>query len=461
MLTQEIVGRLKQIVGEKNVVTNKASLIAYGYDATLLTGLPVGIVFPANTEEVVEIVRAANEFNFALIPRGAGTNLSGGALGDAGRNSVVVAFSRMKKIWEIDTENFVATVEPGYVNFDFQEELAKKGFYYPPDPASYKASTLGGNVGECSGGPRCFKYGVTRDYILGLEVVLMNGKVIQTGGRNLASECGLDLTRIIVGAEGTLGLVTKITVRILPLPPAKRTMLAIFHKAEDASQTVADIVAAGIVPTTLEMMDGLMIIIAEDANNIGLPRDAGALLIIEVDGYDVDLDEQVRIINEICGKNNVRDFRLARTAQEVDKIWLARRTAIGACGKRRPSYSMQDITVPRSLFPAAVSGIIKCANDLNLEIGILAHAGDGNFHPMVLFDQRLEDESARVHEAEGILCQMALDLGGSITGEHGIGLLKKPFMSQQFSPVALDVFRKIKKSFDSANRLNPGKIIDL
>lgn len=461
MLKQEIVSRLKKIVGEKNVITSKAALIAYGYDATLLTGLPLGVVFPANTEEVVELVKAANQFDFSLVPRGAGTNLSGGALGDPGRQTVAVAFSRMKKIWEIDTENFVATIEPGYVNFEFQEELAKKGFYYPPDPASYKASTLGGNVGECSGGPRCFKYGVTRDYILGLEVVLMNGQVIQTGGRNFKSECGLDLTRILVGAEGTLGLVTKITVRILPLPPAKRTMLAIFHKAEDASRTVADIVAAGIVPTTLEMMDGLMMIIAEDANNIGLPRDAGALLILEVDGYDVDLDGQVATIGDICGKNNVRDFKIARTAQEVDKIWLARRTAIGACGKRRPSYSMQDITVPRSVFPAAVSGIIDCARTLNLEIGILAHAGDGNFHPMVLFDQRLKEESDRVHEAEGVLCKMALDLGGSITGEHGIGLLKKPFMAKQFSPVGLDVFRKIKESFDPANRLNPGKIIDL
>lgn len=461
MLRQETVARLTKIVGEKNVITSKAALIAYGYDATLLTGIPVAIVFPANTEEVVEIVKAANEHDFSLVPRGAGTNLSGGALGDAGRQTVALAFSRMKKIWEIDTENFVATVEPGYVNFEFQEELAKKGFYYPPDPASYKAATMGGNVGECSGGPRCFKYGVTRDYILGLEVVLMNGKVIQTGGRNFRSECGLDLTRILVGAEGTLGLVTKIIVRILPLPPAKRTMLAIFHKAEDASQTVADIVAAGIVPTTLEMMDGLMMIIAEDANNIGLPRDAGAMLIIEVDGYDVDLDEQVDTINTICDKNNVREFKIARTAQEVDKIWLARRTAIGACGKRRPSYSMQDITVPRSLFPAAVSGIIKCAGDLNLEIGILAHAGDGNFHPMVLFDVRLKEEADRVHQAEGILCNLALDLGGSITGEHGIGLLKKPFMSKQFSPVGLEVFRKIKQSFDPANRLNPGKIIDL
>ncbi|MDR3589901.1 MAG: FAD-linked oxidase C-terminal domain-containing protein [Negativicutes bacterium] len=461
MLAKAIVNRLKQIVGDKNVITSKVALIAYGYDATLLAGMPVGVVFPGNTEEVVELVKAASELDFTLVPRGAGTNLSGGALGDVNSTSVVIAFSRMKKIWEIDTENFLATIEPGYVNFEFQEELAKKGFYYPPDPASYKAATMGGNLGECSGGPRCFKYGVTRDYVLGLEVVLMNGKVIQTGGRNFKSECGLDLTRIFVGAEGTLGLITKVTVRILPLPPAKRTMLAIFHKAENASQTVADIVAAGIVPTTLEMMDGLMMIIAEDANNIGLPRDAGALLIIEVDGYDVDLDGQVNTISDICAKNNVREFKLARTAQEVDKIWLARRTAIGACGKRRPSYSMQDITVPRSVFPAAVSGIIQCASDLSLEIGILAHAGDGNFHPMVLFDQRLEDESHRVHQAEGILCRMALDLKGSITGEHGIGLLKKPFMDKQFSPVGLEVFRKIKRSFDPANRLNPGKIIDL
>lgn len=459
MLTQTIVNRLKEIIGDKNVVTDKAGLFAYGYDATLLSGVSDGIVFPTTTEHVVELVKYLNEQDIALVPRGAGTNLSGGTIPTD--KTVTINFSRMNKILEIDTENFVAVVEPGVVNYDMQVELGKKGFYYPPDPASFKASTMGGNLGECSGGPRCFKFGVTRDYILGLEVVMPNGQVIQTGGRNFKSEPGYDLTRIIVGSEGTLGLVTKMIVRVLPLPVAKKTMLAIYAKVEDASQTVADIVAAGIVPTTLEMMDNLLINTAEDAAQIGLPRDAGALLIIEVDGQPEDMDAQVKIIGEICKKAQVREFKVARTAAEVDQLWLARRVVIGSVARVKPSYSLQDITVPRSNFPKAVDGILKCAKDNDLLIGILAHAGDGNFHPLVIFDQRNADEVHRVHKAEGEMCQMALDLEGTMSGEHGIGLLKKQYLGLEFKPVTIDVFKKIKRSFDPTNRFNPGKIIDI
>jgi glycolate oxidase len=459
MLTQTIVNRLKEIIGDKNVVTDKVGLFAYGYDATLLSGETSGIVFPTTTEQVVELVKYLNEQDIALVPRGAGTNLSGGTIPTD--KTVTINFSRMNKILEIDTENFVAVVEPGVVNYDMQVELEKKGFYYPPDPASFKASTMGGNLGECSGGPRCFKFGVTRDYILGLEVVLPNGKVIQTGGRNFKSEPGYDLTRILVGSEGTLGLITKMIVRVLPKPAAKKTMLAIYSKVEDASQTVADIVAAGIVPTTLEMMDNLLINTAEDAAQIGLPRDAGALLIIEVDGQPEDMDAQVKLIGEICKKAKVREFKIARTAAEVDQLWLARRVVIGSVARVKPSYSLQDITVPRSNFPKAVDGILKCAKDNNLLIGILAHAGDGNFHPLVIFDQRNEEEVERVHKAEKEMCQMALDLAGTMSGEHGIGLLKKQYLGLEFKPITIDVFKKIKRSFDPTNRFNPGKIIDI
>ena len=459
MLSQTIVNRLKEIIGDKNVVTDKAGLFAYGYDATLLSGETDGIVFPTTTEHVVELVKYLNEQDIALVPRGAGTNLSGGTIPTD--KTVTLNFCRMNKILEIDTENFVAVVEPGVINYDMQLELAKKGFYYPPDPASFKASTMGGNLGECSGGPRCFKFGVTRDYILGLEVVLPNGQVIQTGGRNFKSEPGYDLTRIIVGSEGTLGLVTKMIVRVLPLPAAKKTMLAIYNKVEDASQSVADIVAAGIVPTTLEMLDNLLINSAEDACHAGLPRDAGALLIIEVDGQPEDMDAQVKVIEENCQKANVRKFTVAKTAAEVDQLWLARRVVIGSVSRIRPSYSLQDITVPRSNFPKAVAGILKAAKDFNLLIGIMAHAGDGNFHPLVIFDQRNEEEVERVHAAEKAMCQMALDLEGTMSGEHGIGLLKKQYLGLEFKPVTIEVFKKIKRSFDPTNRFNPGKIIDI
>lgn len=459
MLTQAMIKKLQAIVGEKNVVTKKVELVAYGFDATLMTQLPLGIVFPENTNAVVQLVTYLNDIGIPFIPRGAGTNLSGGSLPIL--DSIVICFSRMRTIIEIDTQNFVAVVEPGVVNFDLQEALDKLGYYYPPDPASYKASTIGGNVAECSGGPRCFKYGVTRDYILGLEVVLPSGKVIETGGRNFKSDYGYDLTRILVGSEGTLGLVTKITLRIVPKPFAKSTMLAIYNTVGDASRTVAEIVAAGIIPTTLEMMDNLLINTADEHVGLGLPRDAGALLIIEVDGYEADLGAQVKLIEQICQKANVREFNVARNATEVDQLWLARRTVIGSVGRRRPSYSLQDVTVPRSAFPQMVDGILACAKKYELPIGILAHAGDGNFHPLVLFDERVADEVRRVHEAEVEMIRIALSLGGTMSGEHGIGLLKKEYLGYEFSDVALEAFRKIKRSFDPEEILNRSKIVDL
>jgi glycolate oxidase len=459
MLTQSVINRLQEILGEKNVVTDQIGLFSYSYDGTLVPGEAMGVVFPQTTEQVVELVKYMNEQNIKLVPRGAGTGVSGGTLPT--ENTVVINFTRMKKVLEIDTENFVAVVEPGVVNFDLQLELEKKGFYYPPDPSSYKASTFGGNVGECSGGPRCFKYGVTRDYVLGLEVVLPNGKVINTGGRNFLSEPGYDLTRILNGSEGTLGLVTKIILRILPKPVTKKTMLAICNTVEDASQMVADIVAAGIIPTTLEMMDNLLINTTEDFCHAGLPRDAGAILIIEIDGYPEDMDEQIVTIREITKKANARDFKIAQTAAEVDQIWASRRVAFGSVARVKPSYSVQDITVPRSNFPQCIDGILKLAKDFNLIIGVVAHAGDGNLHPLIIFDQRNEDEVERVHEAEQALCELAVSLGGTMSGEHGIGIIKKKYLDREFKPEAMEAFRKIKRGFDPQNLFNPGKIISI
>ena len=459
MLSQTIINRLKEIVGEKNVVADKVGLFSYSYDGTLLSGEALGAVFPHTTEQVVEIVKLMNEQNIKLIPRGAGTNESGGTI--PSENSMVINFARMNRIVEIDTENFVAVLEPGVVNFDLQLELEKKGFYYPPDPSSYKASTMGGNLAECSGGPKCFKYGVTRDYILGIEAVLPNGKVINAGGRNFKSEPGYDLTRIFNGSEGILGLVTKIIVRVIPKPITKKTMLAIYNKVEDASQTVADIVAAGIIPTTLELMDNLLINTTEDFVHAGLPRDAGAVLIIEIDGYPEDMEEQVKIIGEITKKANARDFKVATSAAEVDQIWAGRRVAFGSVARVRPSYGVNDITVPRSNFPKAIEGVLKVAKDFDVTIGVVAHAGDGNLHPLILFDQRNKEEVETVHAAEQALCEMALGLGGTISGEHGIGIVKKKYLDSEFKPEAMEAFRKVKRSFDPSNLCNPGKIFSI
>lgn len=459
MLSQTIINRLKEIVGEQNVIADKTGLFSYSYDGTLLSGEALAVVSPETTEQVVELVRYMNEQNIRLVPRGAGTNESGGSI--PVENSVVINFARMNKILEIDTENYCAVVQPGVINFDLLVELEKKGFYYPPDPSSYKASTLGGNFAECSGGPKCFKYGVTRDYILGAEVVLSNGKVINTGGRNFKSEPGYDLTRILCGSEGILGFVTKIIVRVIPKPITTRTMLATYEKVEDASQTVADIVAAGIIPTTLEFMDHLLINTTEDFSHAGLDRDAGAVLIIEIDGYPEDMDEQVEMISAITKKANAKDFRIAQSAAEVNQIWTSRRCAFGSVSRVRPSYGVNDITVPRSNFPQAIEGVLKVAKDFGVTIGVVAHAGDGNLHPLILFDQRDKEEVETVHAAEQALCKMALGLGGTISGEHGIGLVKKKYLDAEFTPAAMEAFRKIKKSFDPQNRFNPGKVINM
>lgn len=457
-LSQTVVAKLKSICGDKDVVTSKIGMYAYGYDGTMLEGALVGIVFPETTQEVVDIVNLCREQGIDIVPRGAGTNVSGGTLPSDG--SIVMNFSRMNKVLEVDMENYVAIVEPGVVNWDIQEYLAKFGYYYPPDPASWKASTMGGNLGECSGGPKCFKYGVTRDFIYGLEVVLPSGKVVWVGGKDFSSEPMYDLTRIFIGSEGTIGFITKAAIRIQPVSEAKRTMLAIFDTPEDASKGVADIVAAGIIPTTLEMMDNLIINTTEDFVGAGNPRDAGALLIIEVDGYPGDLDQQVETIREVV-KNTARDFKIATTATEVDKIWLARRVAFGSVARVKPNYGVNDITVPRSKFPQAIAGIERVKKDFGVIIGTVAHAGDGNLHPLIIFDQRNPAEVDALHAAEMELCKIAIDLEGTISGEHGIGILKKELLPKEYGPVGMEVFRKIKRAFDPDNQFNPGKLVDL
>lgn len=459
MLSQSAINKLKSILGEKDVITSKIGMYAYGYDGTMLEGSHVGIVFPETTQEVVEVVNFCREQGIGLVPRGAGTNVAGGTIPTEG--SLVINFARMKKVLEVDLENYVAIVEPGVVNWDIQETLAKYGYYYPPDPASWKASTLGGNLGESSGGPKCFKYGVTRDFIYGLEVVLPSGKVIWVGGKDFSSEPMYDLTRIFVGSEGTLGFITKAALRILPIPAAKRTMLGIFNTPEDGSQAVADIVAAGIIPTTLEMMDNLIINTTEDYAHAGNPRDAGAVIIIEVDGYPGDLEEQIKTIDEVCKKAGARDFKVAKSAAEVDQIWLARRVAFGSVARVKPNYGINDITVPRSKFPQAIAGIEKVKKDFGATIGIVAHAGDGNLHPLILYDQRDKEEVALLHRAEVEICKMAIDLGGTVSGEHGIGLVKKHLLFKEFSPETIGVFKKIKRAFDPQTQFNPTKLIDL
>ena len=459
MISSTVIEELKSIVGSENVLSGKEECLDYSYDGTLLTHAADAVVFVTKTEEVVDIMKLANKHLIPVIARGAGTNLSGGTIPHKG--GIIINITRMNRVLEIDTQNNLAVVEPGLVNFDFQEILAPYGYYYLPDPASMKATTLGGNVGENSGGPRCLKYGVTREYIRGLEVVLPTSEVIVTGGKNRFTNDGYDLTKLMVGSEGILGVFTKLILTITPIVEAKKTMLCSYDKIEDASNTVADIVGKGIVPTTLEMMDNLLINCAEDHTKVGLPRDAAAVLLIEVDGYKEDLPGQVETIHEVCKKNNVRDFKVAQSAAEVDQLWLARRTVIGAVARKRPSYSLQDVTVPRNQMPTIVNKIGEIAKKYDLPIGILAHAGDGNLHPLVLFDERDKEEVEKVHEAEGEICKAALALGGTLSGEHGIGILKLPYLGLEFSEGAINKMKGVKKLFDPNNILNPGKVVEV
>ncbi len=457
MVSSAIIEELRNIVGSKNILSKKDECFDYGYDATLREYAPDAVVFPSSAEEIAEIMKLANKEMIYVISRGAGTNLSGGTLPHKG--GIILSLARMNRVLEIDTKNNLAVVEPGLVNNDFQEILAPYGYYYSPDPASMKVCTIGGNVAENAGGPRCLKYGVTRDYIRGLEVVLPSGEIIVTGSKNKLTNDGYDLTKLMLASEGILGVFTKIIVSITPNWEAKKTMLCSYDKIEDASKTVANIVGEGIIPTTLELMDNLLINCAEDHTNVGLPRDAAAILLIEVDGYKEDLPGQVETIRQVCNKNNVREFKVAENAAEVDQLWVARRTVIGAVARKRPSYSLQDVTVPRNQMPAIVNKIVEISAKFDLPIGVLAHAGDGNLHPLVLFDERDEIEVQKVHEAEGEICKAALELGGTLSGEHGIGILKLPYLEWEFSKASIDLMKGIKKLFDPNNILNPGKVV--
>jgi len=453
-----LIQQLEEIVGKEHVLTEEEDLLLYSYDASFPEFRPEVVVFPRTTEEVSRIMALASEEGVPVVPRGAGTGLSGGTL--PLRGGIVLCLSKMNRIVNIDTDNLVAEVEPGLVNAHFQAALAFYGLFYPPDPASMKVCTLGGNVAENAGGPRCLKYGVTRDYVLGLEVVLPDGEVIHTGGCVIKNTTGYDLTRLFVGSEGTLGVVTRITLRVMPLPEDKRTMLAIFDSLDAASRAVSAIIAAGIIPTTLEMMDNLLIQCAEDFVHVGLPRDAAAMLLIEVDGAKEALGPQVEAIKQICQQEGVRDVRVATSAREVDMLWLARRTVIGAVARVRPSLILQDVTVPRSRLPAMVSRIVEISRKHELPIGVLAHAGDGNLHPLILFDGRNPGELKRVKEAEKEIFAASLELGGTLTGEHGIGLTKREYLPWQLKPREMEITRGLKKLFDPFNILNPGKIVE-
>ncbi len=451
------VPRIARLVGKENVLLSRVSLDTYAGDATNLRGHADVVVFPRSTDEVAAVVRACREEGIPITPRGHGTDLSGGAVPNGG---VVMSFARMNRILKIDPGNRYATVQPGVVNSTLQKAVGRHGLMYAPDPASQAVCSLGGNAAKGAGGMRGLKYGVTKDHVLGMTVVLADGQVARTGGPLEPPGAGPDWTGLLIGAEGTLALITELTLRLVVEPPSFRTLLAVFDRIEDAGEAVSRIVASGIIPATLELMDGATMEAVEAFAHAGLPTGAQASLLVEVDGFGAGLDGQVESIVGVCRACGAREVRAASSPSQRDSLWLARRAALGAVARLRPNYDLEDITVPRTRLPEMLKTVAQIGRDYRVDICIIAHAGDGNLHPIIVFDDRDEEERARVAEARQELFRRALAAGGTLSGEHGIGLLKKRFMPLLYPAEVLATLGLVKRAFDPDCILNPGKVLE-
>ena len=452
----QVVKDLEKIVGVDNVSTASTDKITHSYDATQQCYQPDVVVYAATTEEVAQVVRLANRRKIPLLPRGAGSGFTGGTL--PVRGGIVLVLTRMTRIIDIDTENLIAEVEPGVITAELQRQVEKLGLFYPPDPASKEFSTLGGNVAECAGGPRCVKYGVTKDYIMGLEVVTPTGDIIHTGGKTLKNVVGYDLTKLFVGSEGTLGIVTKIIVKLLPKPAAKKTMLVQFEAIEGAAQSVAAIIGAKIIPTTLEFMDGATIDCIRPTSPIALPENCRAILIIEVDGDAAMLDPQITRIKEIIQPFGVLALRIAADHEESEEIWQVRRNVSPSLRRINPDKFNEDIVVPRSKVPDMIRALEKISTSYGVPIINFGHAGDGNIHVNIMVDLRDHGMAKKVERVLDEVFQTVVDLRGSISGEHGIGTAKAKYLGMELDAVTISYMQRIKDAFDPNHILNPGKI---
>ena len=455
-LNRDLIRRIEAIAGRENTLSSKEDLACYGYDAINIEASPELVVFPGSAGEVSEILVLANENRFPVVPRGMGTGFSGGSVPI--RGGVVLVMTRLNRILKIDAENLIAIVEPGVVTGDFQKEVEKLGLFYPPDPASTSYCTLGGNVAECAGGPRAVKYGVTKDYVLGLEVVLPTGEIIDTGVRTMKGVVGYDLTKLFVGSEGTLGIVTKIILKLIPLPESRKTAMVLFRNVEDAARSVSQIISSKIVPTTLELMDNASIQCVEDYLHLGLPRDAGALLLIEVDGDREVLPKYMARIDEITSGLDRLEMKVAGSEEEVQLLWKARRALSPASYRLNPTKMAEDITVPRTEIATFIREARKIADERRLKIINFGHAGDGNLHTSIMIDEKNEDEKGRAEEAIEEIFKLTVRLGGTLSGEHGVGLTKAPYIHLELKHETIQVMKKIKSALDPNSILNPGKI---
>jgi glycolate oxidase len=423
----------------------------------MLQSLPDAVVYPETTAEVQNILKLANEHRIPIVPRGAASNLCGGTVPVQG--GIVVTMSRMNKLLELDTDNLTATVQPGLNTKRFHQEVEKRGLFYPPDPSSMVISTLGGNIMEGAGGLRGLKYGTTKDYVIGLEAVLPSGEIIRTGGKLYKDVAGYDLTKLLVGSEGTLAMITEATLKLLPDPGVRQTMLVAFADIYGAARSVSRIVGARIIPATLEIMDQLTIRVVEDYNHIGLPTDVQAILLIEQDGQELDhVKKDMNDIKNICAAEGATDIRMAQDEVEAGQLMMARRSALSTLARISPTTILEDATVPRSAIADMILAINRIAEKYRVNICTFGHAGDGNLHPTCTTDARNEEEIHRVEEAFAEIFDEAISLGGTITGEHGVGTVKAPYLEWKVGSAGIDVMKGIKQVFDPNGIMNPGKI---
>ncbi|MFH1140748.1 MAG: FAD-linked oxidase C-terminal domain-containing protein [Chloroflexota bacterium] len=455
MNKKRLVRELERIVGKGMVIHHPDDLLVYEYDGSVDRGLPLAVVFPASTQQVSQVVSLAYREGVPVIPRGAGTGLSGGAI--AAEGGIQVALTRMRAVLEVDAANRTATVEPGLVNLDLSTATARLGLYYAPDPASQRACTIGGNVAENAGGPHCLRYGVTTNHVLALEVVLEDGSVAWLGD-GYRGRPGYDLVGALVGSEGMMGIVTKVTVRLLPLPESVRTLLAVFPEMDQACAAVTRIIGSGLVPTAIEMMDNLAIRAVETAMKFGYPQDAGAILLVEVDGLAEDVDEAARQIEGLCRAEEATEVKVASDAAERERLWSGRKGALVALGVLAPNYYLVDGVVPRTRLLEVLRRVGEVSAQFGFPIANVFHAGDGNLHPCILFDERQPGQTARVIAAGGEILKACVAVGGTLTGEHGVGMEKKQYMPLVFTNADLDAMLKLKLAFAPRGLFNPAKV---
>src|SRR5579872_2433791 len=454
----EVVRELSALLGARYVLHTPYDLMLYEYDASIDRSVPDVVVLPASTEDVAAIVKIAARHNVPVVPRGAGTGLSGGAIPIYG--GIIIVFTRMNRILEIDYDNLRAVVQPGLVNLHLSNALNPQGYYYVPDPSSQRSCTIGGNVGENAGGPHTLLYGVTTNHVLGLEIVTAEGEVVQIGGWTYDTP-GYDLTGLLIGSEGTLCIVTKIIVRIVHLAEAVKTMVAVFNTMDDASNTVSEIIASGVIPAAIEMMDQMILQAVEADTHAGYPMDAAAVLLMEAEGLRESVEAQIEQIEGICHKHAARYVRIAANEAERQLFWAGRKNAFGAVGRISPEFYVQDGVVPRTKLPYVLRRVSEICTSYGLRVGNVFHAGDGNLHPLVLFDSQIPGEVERVRKAGHEILEVCAEVGGSITGEHGVGIEKQEEMALIFNEVDLRIMQQVRGAWNPDQLFNPGKLFPM